>query len=181
MLRFQPFPLRGKGIFAPLSLLSPQKYFIFLRGPLCSTEHGLSPFIPNSLRESVGCLGSERACKPGSVERGHLSTPAVTDRLKRYSRTFSGGQPYVKRSQTCIGRGLHGTGRYRPVGELLPRLSSFAIIRLATDIGRSISVALSLGSPPPDVIRRPALRCPDFPHRAHGTPRPRSPLGSPSL
>ena len=31
--------------------------------------------------------------------------------------------------------------------------------------GRSISVALSLKSPSPDVIRRPALRCPDFPHR----------------
>ena len=26
-------------------------------------------------------------------------------------------------AQTCIGRGLHGTKRYRLVGELLPRLS----------------------------------------------------------
>ena len=34
-----------------------------------------------------------RACKPGSVERGHLSTPAVTDGLKRYSRLCSDGQP----------------------------------------------------------------------------------------
>lgn len=31
---------------------------------------------------------------------------------------------------------------------------------------RFISVALVLKSPSPDVIRRPALRCPDFPHRA---------------
>ena len=34
-----------------------------------------------------------RACKPGSVERGHLSTPAVTGGLKRYSRLCSDGQP----------------------------------------------------------------------------------------
>ena len=34
-----------------------------------------------------------RAYKPGSVERGHLSTPAVTDGLKRYSRLCSDGQP----------------------------------------------------------------------------------------
>ena len=31
---------------------------------------------------------------------------------------------------------------------------------------RYISVALSLESPPPDVIRHPALRSPDFPHLA---------------
>lgn len=37
---------------------------------------------------------------------------------------------------------------------------------------RYISVALSLGSPPPDVIRHPALRSPDFPHlRPFGTCR----------
>ena len=31
---------------------------------------------------------------------------------------------------------------------------------------RYLSVALSLESPPPDVIRHPALRSPDFPHLA---------------
>ena len=66
---------------------------------------------------------SERTYKPGSVVRSHLSTPTVADRLKRYSRLYSDGQPYMNKAQTCIGRGLHGTGRYRPVGELLPRLS----------------------------------------------------------
>ena len=30
--------------------------------------------------------------------------------------------------------------------------------------GRYISIALALESPPPDVIRHPALRSPDFPH-----------------
>ncbi len=131
-----------------------------------------------------------RTCKPGSVERGHLSTPTVTDRLQRCLRSSPGGQPYAGRTQTCIGRGLHGTGRYRPVGELLPRLSTcarrpfpfgilFGINYLGKSVGgQSISVALSLKSPSPDVIRRPALRCPDFPHRDKFTPRPRSPLGS---
>ena len=34
---------------------------------------------------------------------------------------------------------------------------------------RYISVALSLESPPPDVIRHPALRSPDFPHLPYGS------------
>ena len=65
-----------------------------------------------------------------------------------------GRAAHKNRAQTCIGRGLHGTGRYRPVGELLPRLSILTAPRKAL---RSISVALSLKSPSPDVIRRPAL------------------------
>ncbi len=112
---------------------------------------------------------SESADKPGSVECGHLSTPTVADRLQRYSRLCPGGQPCMDRAQTCIGRGLHGTGRYRPVGELLPRLSTVTYPQnlLKTANKLSISVALSLKLPSPDVIRRPALRCPDFPHRAN--------------
>ena len=81
-----------------------------------------------------------RTCKPGSVVRGHLSTPTVADRLKRYSRLSSDGQPYVRITQTCIGRGLHGTGRYRPVGELLPRLS--ILTSLPTKILRLFAGAL---------------------------------------
>ena len=44
-------------------------------------------------------------------------------------------------------------------GELLPRLSI-----LTAQVRRYISVALSLESPPPDVIRHPALWSSDFPH-----------------
>ena len=51
-------------------------------------------------------------------------------------------------------------------GELLPRLSI-----LTRHSGRSLSVALSLESPPPGVIRHPALRSSDFPH-AHACDRP---------
>ena len=48
-------------------------------------------------------------------------------------------------------------------GELLPHLSTLALLRRGT---RFISVALSLESPPPGVIRHSALWCPDFPHSA---------------
>ena len=93
--------------------------------------------ILNVMRPHVkwGALYSEktsrRTCKPGSVERGHLSTLIVTDKFKRYSRLHSGGQPCVNTAQPCIGRGLHGTGRYRPVGELLPRLSILTAVKAA--------------------------------------------------
>ena len=43
-------------------------------------------------------------------------------------------------------------------GALLPHLST-----LTTCVAVSFSMALSLGSLPPDVIRHPALRSPDFP------------------
>ena len=84
-----------------------------------------SPVMINARARRASFLQntSRRTCKPGSVERGHLSTLIVTDKFKRYSRLHSGGQPCVNTAQPCIGRGLHGTGRYRPVGELLPRLS----------------------------------------------------------
>ena len=49
-----------------------------------------------------------------------------------------------------------------PVSSYLP----FPSLQIAL---RSVSVALSLESPPPDVIRRPALRCSDFPHDEYVT------------
>ena len=55
--------------------------------------------ILNVMRPHImwGALYSEktsrRTCKPGSVERGHLSTLTVADKLKRYLRLYSGGQP----------------------------------------------------------------------------------------
>lgn len=48
---------------------------------------------------------------------------------------------------------------YQTAGELLPHLST-----LTTYVAVSFSMALSLGSLPPDVIRHPALRSSDFPH-----------------
>ena len=67
---------------------------------------------------------SEKIGKPSSVVYGHLSTLAVAGKVKRYSRRTSGGQPYATDAQSCSEWGLHGTPRYRSVGELLPRLST---------------------------------------------------------
>ncbi len=76
------------------------------------------------------------------------------------------GQPTWKRPK------LASDGVYMARTVTDPSVSSYlAFPSLLPFRGRSISVALSLKSPSPDVIRRPALRCPDFPHRAFGTPR----------
>ena len=60
---------------------------------------------------------------------------------------------------SCFGWGLQSLSCYHGSGELLPRLSTLTI-----RIWRYISVALAWESPPPDVIRHPALWSPDFPH-----------------
>ena len=87
---------------------------------------------------------------------------------------------------------LHGSACYQTNGSLLHCLSTLtdAPCQMAWCVkesvagffpgkstcsspGRFISVALALESPPPDVIRHPALRSPDFPH-PHLAMRPRS-------
>ena len=97
--------------------------------------------------------------KPSSVVYGHLSRFIVADKLKRYSRRPSSGQPYMTGTQSCSKWGLHGIPCYHSIGELLPRLSILTGKTL-----RFISVALSLKSPSPDVIRHFVLYCSDFPH-----------------
>ena len=104
---------------------------------------------------------------------GHLSRLIVADKLKRYSRYSSGGQPYVTSTQSCSKWGLHGIPCYQSIGELLPRLFILTAIgksvktiqnQKVKQLRRFISVALSLKSPSPDVIRHSVLRCSDFPH-----------------
>ena len=85
------------------------------------------------------------------------------------------GPGYVS-FRSCSGRGLHGSACYQTDGSLLHCLSTLTLamspvyLRLPGILGslltRYISVALSLELPPPDVIRRPALWSPDFPHLA---------------
>ena len=117
---------------------------------------------------------------------GHLSRLAVADKLKRYSRFSSGGQPYTAKTQSCNGWGLHSIPCYHSIGELLPRLSILTVNGLTfksksrlspSRIRRFISVALSLKSPSPDVIRHPVQRCSDFPH-SKNAPRPYNKLKS---
>ena len=98
---------------------------------------------------------------------GHLSRLAVADKLKRYSRYSVGRTALLTETQSCSGWGLHGILCYHNIGELLPRLSILTVM-----LRRFISVALSLKSPLPDVIRHPVLCCSDFPHGQWMTPRP---------
>ena len=105
------------------------------------------------------------ACKPGSVGRGvasardgHSSGTAVASRLKQPTRATSRKQagPYgpVAPIRSCSRRGLPCRARCRPRGALLPHLFTLTRRHASMTSGGSISVALSLGSPPPDVIRR---------------------------
>ena len=98
-----------------------------------------------------------------------LSSPISSSDI---NGNLSDGQPYVTDAQSCSGWGLHGIPRYRGIGELLPRLSiltadgklnAYQSEKLKR-LRRFISVALSLKSPSPDVIRHPVLCCSDFPH-----------------
>ena len=97
------------------------------------------------------------ACKPSSVFGGHLSRPTVTGGFKRNPESLTGR---LKRSfVSCSEWGLHR-------GQVAkPRVSSYlAFPPLHAKGVRYLSVALSLGSPPPGVTRHPALRSSDFPH-----------------
>ncbi len=98
------------------------------------------------------------AYKPSSVIGGHLSRPAVTNRFKRNPESSTGR---LKRSfVSCCERGLHR-------GQVaMPRVSSYLTFPpLHTPRRmRYLSVALSLGSPPPGVTRHSALCSSDFPH-----------------
>ena len=132
--------------------------------------------------------GFESVCKPSSVVYGHLSSLAVADKFKRYSRRSVGRTTLLTDAQSCSGWGLHGIPRYRGIGELLPRLSILTASRRRQKAHskqklshkrRFISVALSLKSPSPDVIRHLVLRCSDFPHDFLAkTPRPYNKLKS---
>ena len=97
------------------------------------------------------------ACKPSSVFGGHLSSPIVADGIERNPESLAGR---LKRSfVSCSRWGLH-RGRVAT-----PRVSSYlAFPPLHANRMRYLSVALSLGSPPPGVTRHPALWSSDFPH-----------------
>ena len=97
----------------------------------------------------------EPADKPGYVLNGHLSSPYVTVRIKRPTLKHD-GPPY----RLMCGLASDGVYMAQPVTRLTV-VSYTAVPPLpgADHAGsrRFISVALSLESPPPDVIRHPAL------------------------
>ena len=114
--------------------------------------------------------GSQRVSRVLSLLRGddHLSGTGVTDGLMRpYPGTERAAPlfPYL----VLLQEGFAGPASYLTAGELLPRLSTltYSEISLTTDLRyrRYISVALSLGSPPPGITRHLALWSSDFPQR----------------
>ncbi len=70
----------------------------------------------------------------------------------------------VRRTPNLAAGGVYMARRVTaaPVSSYL----AFPPLRKRDSLPRYISVALSLKSPSPDVIRRPVLCCPDFPHGA---------------
>lgn len=94
----------------------------------------------------------------------HLSRPYVAVRLKRRNpegRRATSTLPY----SVLLRVGFAKPDSHLPAGALLPHLSTLAWHGQAV----SFSMALSLGSPPLDVIQHTALRSPDFPHLPFGS------------
>lgn len=98
--------------------------------------------------------------KPGSVVDGHLSRMHVAVHLK---------PPVGTIGQIIVPVGVAADRVYRPPmlpWDVVSSYLAFPPLRKRESLPRYISVALSLKSPSPDVIRRPVLCCPDFPHGA---------------
>ena len=101
--------------------------------------------------------------KPSSVLDNHLSRPQVALRLKRSVESRRAASNLSAELAFCRG---------------LPQeyLSVFRVVFYTTVAPEPLrvvyfSVALSSSSPIPDVIRRPALECSDFPHTACSSAR----------
>ena len=88
--------------------------------------------------------------KPGYVLNDHLSRPAVTNRFKRPTRERD-GPPHNPLF------GLASNGVYRARFVTKTAVSSYLAFPPLPEYWRYISVALAWESPPPDVIRHPAL------------------------
>ena len=97
----------------------------------------------------------QTVCKPGSVRIQrmaviiHLGCP-LPDTSSNLPRRRPGNRPCAASIWSCSRRGLPCHCRYRQRGALLPHPFTLTLS------GGLLSVALSLESPPPDVIRRRA-------------------------
>jgi len=92
--------------------------------------------------------------KPGSVVDDHLSGTIVANGLVRLP--ISGDMPgqHFCVPLPCSGWGFHGRPVSRSAGALLPHHFNLAVL-CKHSLRRCVSVALSLRSPAPDVIRHP--------------------------
>ena len=98
----------------------------------------------------------------GSRRDGHSSGTPVAGRLEQPTRATRPADwprgalqaPRIAPIRSCSRRGLPCRRRCRRRGALLPHPFTLAGLGLSLAAGGLLSVALSLGSPPPDVIRR---------------------------
>ena len=117
-----------------------------------------------------GAQKRESADKPGFVVDNHSSGTHVAVRLKRPTRKHArAARCSFELPASLFGLAPSGVCRAVPVTRTAVRsyrtLSPLPACRLApADVGGLLSVALSVGSRPPGVTWRPALRSPDFPH-----------------
>ena len=122
-----------------------------------SCEHDFHPYDSDWLNYYVNILS--KAISRVMSLNGHLSRTAVTGSLKQPTRKQA-GRPALP-VWSCFGWGLQSPACYQAGGSLLHCLSTLTARKPAKawhGTGqRYISVALSLESPPPDVIWHPAL------------------------
>ena len=159
----------------------------------CLAFQGREPVGPAESQTQI----SQPACKPGSVWPGAAAPDVTTIPLGRPSPGASSNQPERQGRRTgpaapeapriapirsCSRRGLPCRRRCRRRGALLPHPFTLTGSGFRRATGGLLSVALSLGSPPPDVIRRRVRWSPDFPP-PEGGGRPadwlRQEIGSP--
>ncbi len=106
--------------------------------------------------------------------RGHPSGTKVALRLMQPTRRHRTGRPRSSPYLALLRVGF--TKPIRSPGPLVRSYRTFSPLLRTKVRGGLFSVALSLGSPPVDVIHHPALRSPDFPPAAQVRARPRGPL-----
>ena len=98
---------------------------------------------------------------------GHFSRTPVARRLKRPNPRARTGRPIALLFGLAPGGVCLADAVTRAAGELLPHRFTLTASRR-----RSVSVALSVGSPPLAVSQHPALRSPDFPPVTRSDRRP---------
>ena len=132
---------------------------LVLRGASCQCGGFDAGFVANKkTRRPVGRRESKSVSRVLYWMIIYLGA-AVTGRLERSTLHRNARRAAASKVHMILHRiGFTWPHNRLCAGELLPRLSTLTRV-----CGRYLSVALSLGSPPPDVIRYPALWCTDFP------------------
>lgn len=161
-----------------------------------TSTHGCGQTVDNLLEEKPGLIGLIRkkrqlACKPGSVRPGvsagrdgHSSGTPVAGRLEQPTRTAARKPAWIGRTDPCRPYSV-----LLPVGFAVPAPLPETAVRSyrtlsplprLTPVGGLLSVALSLGSPPPGVTRHRVSMEPGLSSMAARRPQSPTPPPRPS-